>query len=153
MPEKPLYADDDTFPADEDDYPPRKRSATPKTRKEPNYAVKLIFGILLLLAGLAVAGWILWVLYVLIMDQGAVDLLQQFNFKEQAEALVADAADTTVALPEEAFLVVGYVILMILLGMAIKIARLLIENGTSLMHSDLRVVARQLREELANLED
>lgn len=152
MPEK-MYADDDTLPADEDDYSPRKRPLAKKPRREPNYAIKLIFGILLLLAGLAVAGCILWVLYVLIMNQGAIDLLQHFNFKAQTEAVIANTTETAIALPNEIFLVVGYVILMILLGMAIKIARLLIENGTSLMHSDLRVVARQLREEMMNLED
>ena len=121
--------------------------------KEPNTGIKAFFGGILLLAGLAVAAGIVFILYSLLMNQESLVLLQQFDIKQQAEQLLTETVGTVPDLPAGLFRIVGFILVIILLILALRITRLLIETGASLLHSDLRIVAKRLREELINLRD
>ena len=119
--------------------------------KEPNTGIKAFFGGILLLAGLAVATGIVFILYSLLMDQNNLVILQQFNIQQEAEQLIADTVGTAPTLPTGLYNIVGFILVIILLGLALRIARLLIETGASLLHSDLTIAAKRLVEELINL--
>ena len=131
----------------------RKEFRPPPQERLVNNIFRLFFGSILMVFGIGVAMWILHTIYSLILSQDSIVLLQHFNFKAQTENLIANATSETIALPEEIFLVIGFIIIIILLVIALKIARVLIQCGTSLLHSDIKLVAKRLRDELMDIRD
>ena len=108
---------------------------------------------MLMVFGIAVAAWILHTIYGLILAQDNIALLQRFNFKAQTEDLIANVTSETISLPEEIFFVVGFILIIVLLVIALKIARVLMQCGTSLLHSDIKLIAKRLRDELIDIRD
>ena len=166
--EPPLHNTDRRYPRDLDPrymYDPdqeffevdrrrnRKDSRPLAQERLVNNIFRLFFGSILMVFGIAVAAWILHTIYSLITAQDSIVLLQRFNFKVQTEDLIANVTSETISLPQEIFLVVGFIIIIVLLFIALKIARVLIQCGTSLLHSDIKLLAKRLRDELIDIRD
>lgn len=131
----------------------RREASPPAQERLVNNIFRLFFGSMLMVFGIAVAAWILHTIYGLILAQDNIALLQRFNFKAQTEDLIANVTSETISLPEEIFFVVGFILIIVLLVIALKIARVLIQCGTSLLHSDIKLIAKRLRDELIDIRD
>jgi hypothetical protein len=114
---------------------------------EENKKLKKIFGIALLSLGVVVCLFVLYTIVGLLSGGGQVDLVRSIVPEEVSTAAREDTSGL-VTLAEQGLVAFGYIVVIFLLSVAVRIASVLLSTGAGLLNADLATVAERLRKEL-----
>ncbi len=114
---------------------------------DQNKGIKRVFGIVLLVFGIAVCIFVLSVIYNLLTG-GSYDMLVRSLVPEELSTAATGDNSTLVVIVRQALVVFGYLIVVFLLSVAIRMANGLLRTGANLLTSDLALLAEKLRNEL-----
>ncbi len=114
---------------------------------DQNKGIKRVFGIVLLVFGIAVCIFVLSVIYNLLTGGSYVMFVRSLVPEELSSAATGDNS-TLVVIVGQALVVFGYLIVVFLLSVAIRMANGLLRTGANLLTSDLALLAEKLRNEL-----
>ena len=114
---------------------------------DQNKGIKRVFGIVLLVFGIAVCIFVLSVIYNLLTGGSYVMFVRSLVPEELSAAATGDNS-SLVIIVEQALVVFGYLIVVFLLSIAIRMANGLLRTGANLLTSDLALLAEKLRNEL-----
>jgi hypothetical protein len=114
---------------------------------EENKKLKKIFGIALLSSGVVVCFFVLYMIVGLLSGGDQVDLVRSIVPEEVSTAAREDASGL-VTLAEQGLVAFGYIVVIFLLSIAVRIATALLTTGAGLLNADVATVAERLRKEL-----
>ena len=114
---------------------------------EENKKLKKIFGIALLSLGAVICLFVLYTIMGLLSGGGQVDLVRSIVPEEVSIAAKEDTSGLVV-LAEQGLVAFGYIVVILLLSVAVRIASALLRTGAGLLNADLTTVAERFRKEL-----
>lgn len=135
-----------------DDYMVRNQDRDGMGSLEGRQITRKLFGGVLLLFGLVVAFWMLSTINSLLVSNDSIDLLNRFDLSRPVNQVMAETVDDGI-IPQDIFLIFGYIIIIVLLFLMAKIAKLFIKAGARLLETDIKLLIGRLRDELLNLRD
>ena len=95
------------------------------------------FGMVILGLGLALAGWVVTIIYRLITGDGTIEIISNLIPMESIEITIKASSEAMVV-PESFFYVVGLFFCVLLLAICGGIAKVLIANGVKMLQPDIQ---------------
>jgi hypothetical protein len=104
-------------------------------------------GIVLLGLGLALAGWVVTIIYRLITGDGTIEIISNLIPMESIEITIKASSEGMVV-PESFFYVAGLFFCVLLLAICGGIAKVLIANGVKMLQPDIYGAMEKLQKDL-----
>lgn len=105
------------------------------------------FGLIILGLGVALAGWVVTIIYRLITGDGTREIVANLIPMESIEITIKTSSEVMID-PETFFFVVGLFFCVLLLAICGGIAKVLIANGAKLLQPDIQSSLEKLRKDL-----
>ena len=103
-------------------------------------------GIVLLGLGLALAGWVVMIIYRLITGDGTIEIISNLIPMESIEITIKASSEAMVV-PDSFFYAVGLFFCVLLLAICGGIAKVLIANGAKMLQPDIQSGLDKLQKE------
>lgn len=113
--------------------------------KPPN--ITRTFGMVILGLGVALAGWVVTIIYRLITGDGSIEIISNLIPMESIEVTI-EASSEGMIVPDSFFYVVGLFLCVLLLAICGGIAKVLIANGVKMLQPDVQGSLEHLRKDL-----
>jgi hypothetical protein len=114
---------------------------------EPPSPVRTFFGIVLIVLGVCVAGWLV-VCIINLLAGGSMPPLVAAIAPDPGKPVKLDVPGGEVTLPQEVFKPIGYLLVCFVYAIVAGVAATLINGGTSLLQPDLGKVLRRMLDRL-----
>ena len=105
------------------------------------------FGMVILGLGLALAGWVVMIIYRLITGDGTIEIISNLIPMESIEITIKASSEAMVV-PDSFFYAVGLFFCVLLLAICGGIAKVLIANGAKMLQPDVQGSLEHLRKDL-----
>ncbi|UCH91194.1 MAG: hypothetical protein JSU60_00275 [Nitrospirota bacterium] len=105
------------------------------------------FGMVILGLGVALAGWVVTIIYRLITGDGSIEIISNLIPMESIEVTI-EASSEGMIVPDSFFYVVGLFLCVLLLAICGGIAKVLIANGVKMLQPDVQGSLEHLRKDL-----
>ena len=97
--------------------------------------------------GVALAGWVVTIIYRLITGDGSIEIISNLIPMESIEVTI-EASSEGMIVPDSFFYVVGLFLCVLLLAICGGIAKVLIANGVKMLQPDVQGSLEHLRKDL-----
>lgn len=104
-------------------------------------------GMVILGLGVALAGWVVTIIYSLITGDGISEIISNLIPMESIEITIK-ASSEAIVVPDSFFYVVGLFLCVLLLAICGGIAKVLIANGVKMLQPDIQGSLEKLRNDL-----
>jgi len=112
---------------------------------KPSHNTRTI-GLVILGLGVALAGWVVTIIYRLLTGEGTKEILSNLIPMESVEITIKASSDTIVV-PDSFYYVVGLFFCVLLLAICGGLAKVLIANGAKMLQPDIQGSLEKLRKD------